>query len=142
MTEVAPFDELDPRTLYALLRLRVDVFVVEQAAPYPDLDGRDTEPGTRHVWSVDADGGVSAYLRMLAEPDGTVRIGRVCTDPKARGQGLAATLMARALDEAGERTVVLDAQSYLCDFYRGFGFTPSGPEFLDDGIPHVPMRRE
>src|SRR6266581_866139 len=67
---VAAFAEVPPATLYALLQLRVQVFIVEQRCPYQDLDGRDTDPGTRHVWL--ADGEVPlAYLRILAEPDGT-----------------------------------------------------------------------
>jgi len=60
----------------------------------------------------------------------------------ARGRGLAARLMTAALEVAGERVVVLDAQSHLVDWYAAFGFAPSGPGFLDDGIPHTPMRRD
>jgi ElaA protein len=137
---VAGFAELTPATLYELLRLRVDVFVVEQECPYPELDGRDTEPGTRHVWV--AEGGPPlAYLRVLAEPDGAARIGRVCVARAARARGLATELMAAALQLVGPRPCVLDAQSYLTGFYTGLGFTPTGPEYLDDGIPHVPMTR-
>jgi ElaA protein len=136
----ATFAELDTATLYALLRLRVDVFVVEQRCPYPELDGRDLEPATRHLW-LERDHAPVGYLRMLAEPDGTVRIGRVVVARSARRAGLAGRLLAAALAEAGGRTCVLDAQSRLVGFYRGLGFTPTGPEFLDDGIPHVPMRR-
>jgi ElaA protein len=137
------FDELDPATLYAILRLRADVFVVEQACPYPDLDGRDTEPTTRHLWLGPADNPADprSYLRVLTEPDGTARIGRVCTAAAARGLGLSRQLMAAALERLGDRPCGLDAQSYLVDFYRSFGFATTGPEFLEDGIPHVPMRR-
>jgi ElaA protein len=138
---VAGFGELTPPLLYTLLRLRVDVFVVEQHCPYPDLDGRDLEPGTRHVWLADGDAPV-AYLRMLAEPDASVRIGRVCVARAARGRGLARTLMSDALDLVGPRTCVLAAQAHLAGFYASLGFTPTGPEFDDDGIPHIPMRRE
>ena len=141
---VARFAELDAATLYALLRLRTEVFVVEQRCPYPELDGRDVEPGTRHLWlAPDGDPlDVRAYLRLLAEPDGAVRIGRVCTAAKARGEGLSARLLDAALELAGERTpTVLDAQSYLVGFYERYGFAASGPEYVEDGIPHVPMRR-
>jgi ElaA protein len=137
---VATFAELTTETLYALLRLRVEVFVVEQRCPYQELDGRDTEPGTRHVWIGDRDA-PEAYLRILAEPDGTARIGRVCVDPAVRGAGLARRLMRDALDLIGPGPVVLDAQSYLEEFYAGLGFVRTGPEFAEDGIPHVPMRR-
>ncbi|MGC9666550.1 GNAT family N-acetyltransferase [Planosporangium sp. 12N6] len=135
----ARFAELDAATLYALLRLRVDVFVVEQKCPYPDVDGRDLEPGTVHLW-VDHDGTAASYLRILADPD-AARIGRVCTDRAHRGKGLAARTVAAALDLVGDRPCVLDAQSYLVGFYAGFGFEVSGAEFVEDGIPHVPMRR-
>ncbi len=135
----ARFADLDATTLYALLRLRVDVFVVEQRCRYPELDGRDTEPGTIHVWFED-EGGLVAYLRVLEEGRGA-RIGRVCTDAAHRGAGLSGRLVAAALDLIGARETVLDAQSHLVAFYARFGFEPTGPEFLDDGIPHVPMRR-
>jgi ElaA protein len=139
---VAGPDELDVPTLYALLRLRVDVFVVEQACPYRELDGRDLEPGTRHLWLGPSRGEPVAYLRLLTEPDGTARIGRVCTAVKARGAGLSSVLVAAALDLVGDdRPCVLDAQSYLVDFYRRFGFAPTGDEYVEDGIPHVPMLR-
>ena len=68
---VAAFEELSTDLLYQILRLRVDVFVVEQRCPYPDLDGRDTDPTTRHVWA-ERDGAVLGYLRIVVEPDGTV----------------------------------------------------------------------
>jgi len=137
----ARFADLTPAELYALLRLRVDVFVVEQECAYPELDGRDTETGTRHLWVGDDDA-VAGYLRLLAEPDGTRRIGRVCTAPDSRGSGVAARLVDEALRLAAGDPVVLDAQTYLRDWYERFGFAPSGAEFVEDGIPHVPMRRE
>jgi ElaA protein len=137
---VARFGDLDPATLYALLRLRVDVFVVEQACPYPELDGRDLEPTARHVWLADDDG-PTGYLRILAEPDGSARIGRVVVAPRARGTGVARGLMRAALDEIGDAPSQLDAQSYLVGFYTGFGYSPTGPEYVEDGIPHVPMAR-
>ena len=135
------FTELDSGTLYAILRLRVEVFVVEQECAYPELDGRDAEPGALHLWVSDDDG-VAAYLRMLDEPDGEVRIGRVAVALRARGTGLAGRLMLEAVDRLLDRPCVLDAQTYLVDFYKRFGFETTGPEFIEDGIPHVPMRRE
>jgi ElaA protein len=136
----AGFDQLPSALLYALLRLRVDVFVVEQHCPYPELDGRDLEPGTRHVWLAEA-GTPVAYLRILAEPDGAARIGRVCVAAPARGRGLARQLLAHALDLVGSRPCVLDAQAHLVDLYADLGFVPTGPAYDDEGIPHVPMRR-
>lgn len=136
---VRPFDELTTRELHDLLRLRVDVFVVEQACAYHELDGRDVEEGTRHVWIAEDDLPI-AYLRTLAEPDGATRIGRVVTAPAGRGRGLAARLVEH-IGETVSGTIVLDAQSYLVDWYRGLGYEPCGDEFVEDGIPHVPMRR-
>jgi ElaA protein len=138
---VATFAELDTATLYALLRLRVDVFVVEQRCPYPELDGRDDEPGTRHLW-IDGDDGPSGYLRMLAAPGGAARIGRVVVAKHARGAGLAAELMSAALELAGDRPVVLAAQAHLAAYYARLGFVPTGPEYVEDGIAHLPMRRD
>ena len=133
-------NDLDPATLYRILALRVDVFVVEQECAYPELDGRDLEGGTRQLWIADGDT-VLATLRLLRDPSGQARIGRVATAVAARGHGLAAQLMDRAVELAGAGEIVLDAQSYLRDWYTRFGFEAAGPEYLDDGIPHVPMRR-
>ncbi len=137
---LARFDELHARTAYLLWQLRLDVFVVEQLCPYRELDGRDFESGTRHVWIAEADQPI-AYLRVLAEPDGEARIGRVCVAAPARGGGLARRLLEAALEDLGERASVLDAQAHLSSWYERFGYVVTGPEFLDDGIPHVPMRR-
>ena len=136
---VASFRDLDTTTLYAILKLRADVFVVEQKCPYGDLDGRDTEPGTRHVWLAHGDE-IRAYLRIVDDGDAE-RIGRVVVAPGARGAGLAARLMDEALTIIGNRPSVLAAQSYLERFYAGYGYEQVGPEYLDDGVPHVPMVR-
>jgi ElaA protein len=138
---VASFADLNARTLHDLVRLRVDVFVVEQECAYPELDGRDIEPGTRHLWLA-RDAEPVAYLRILADPAGVERIGRVLVAKHARGDGLAGRLMTEALAVVGNRPCVLDAQAHLVDFYGRHGFAVTGPEYLDDGIPHRPMRRE
>ncbi|MFC4126614.1 GNAT family N-acetyltransferase [Nocardia rhizosphaerae] len=135
--------DLDAATLYQLLKLRVDVFVVEQECAYPELDGRDLLPDTRHLW-LDDGGAVVATLRLLeqrVDDVTTFRIGRVCAAKTARGRGYSARLIRAALAETGAATVRLDAQSHLVDMYAKFGFVADGPEFLDDGIAHVPMRR-
>jgi ElaA protein len=139
----APPAGIDPETLYRILWLRVQVFVVEQQAAYPELDGRDLEPGAELMW-VQEDGGVAATLRILREPD-ALRIGRVATAPPARGRGLAAALMRAAVDRCAEaapgRPILLDAQTHLTGWYERFGFVVAGEAFEEDGIPHVPMRR-
>ncbi|GAB3710148.1 GNAT family N-acetyltransferase [Mariniluteicoccus flavus] len=136
----APWRELDPEVAYAILRLRQDVFVVEQECAYADLDGRDLEPDCRHVW-VEEDGVVLATLRVLAEPDGVRRIGRVATAVSARGRGVAAAMISHAHDLIGAADSVLAAQSQLEHWYARFGYVPDGPRFLEDGFEHTPMRR-
>ena len=135
-----PFTALDAPTAYAVWRLRQDVFVVEQECPYPDLDGRDVEPTTRHVVLFDEGDVVVGTLRVLDDGD-WARIGRVVVAPPARGRGMAAVLMDEAMALCGDREVRLDAQTGLTGFYEGYGFEVTGPEFDEDGIMHVPMSR-
>ena len=134
------FDDLPARTAYDVWRLRQQVFVVEQDCPYPDLDGRDLEEATRHVVLLDEDDRVVGTLRVLDDGD-WARIGRVVVTPAARGRGLAALLMDEAMALCGDREVRLDAQTGLTGFYAGYGFEVTGPEFDEDGVMHVPMRR-
>jgi ElaA protein len=133
------FAELDPRVLYEVLRLRIDVFVVEQACAFGDLDGRDLEPDARHLW-IEEDGAVVAYARLLRDP-GATQIGRVVTRTDRRGTRLGVRLMTEALART-DGPVVIKAQERLADWYRQFGFEISGLCFIEDGIPHVPMRLE
>src|SRR6476659_5938009 len=96
----ARFAELSPFEVYGLCRLRVDVFVVEQECPYPELDGRDIEPATVHLW-LESDGEVAATIRVL--DDGASRaIGRVATAAPFRGQGLAARLLTDGIALCGD----------------------------------------
>lgn len=132
------FADLTVHQFHDLLRLRVDVFVVEQDCAYPELDGRDAEPTTRHVWTAD-DAGPTAYVRLL-EDGGARRIGRVVTRADARGDGLAGRLVDHVLATSAAPWV-LDAQTYLTGWYEARGFAATGPEYVEDGIPHVPMRR-
>ena len=137
--------DLDTRTLYELLKLRVEVFVIEQACPYPELDGRDLLPETRHFWLEDPDGQVISTLRLMEEHAGgekAFRIGRVCTRRTARGQGHATRLLAAALADVGDYPCRIDAQTYLSQMYAHHGFVRAGEEFLEDGVPHVPMVRQ
>jgi ElaA protein len=137
--EIARFVDLSAATLYEILTLRAQVFVVEQACAYLDVDGRDVEPDTLHLF-VRGDDGVRAYARVLRQPDGTRKIGRVVAATAARGSGVAAEVMAAALAQCGDGEVVLDAQAPLANWYAAFGFVPDGAEFLEDDIPHLPMR--
>lgn len=136
--------DLSAPELYEILRLRVDVFVVEQRCAYPELDGRDLEPRTRHYWlgvphaaSPEALG----CIRLLKEPDGGYRIGRLCTASSVRGRGLGRRLMDAVLAEVGAGSCVLNAQEQAAGFYAGYGFAPAGARYDWDGIAHVPMHR-
>jgi ElaA protein len=134
------FDELTPGELYAVLRLRIDVFVVEQDCAFGDLDGRDTEPTARHLWLED-DGRVVAYARILSGPDGATHVGRVVTPTDLRDRGYGALVLREALART-TGPVVIGAQSRLHDWYAGFGFAVCGDEYVEDDIPHLPMRLE
>ena len=136
------FHELTPQDLHDIVRLRCDVFVVEQRCAYPELDGRDTEEGTRHVWirGTDTDP-VAAYARLLDDGEGIARVGRVVTAAAERGKGLAAQLV-DYLVEGHQGSIVLDAQTYLVEWYESRGFARDGDNFVEDGIPHTPMRRD
>lgn len=141
--EALGFDDLDGRTAYALWRLRQDVFVVEQASPYPDLDGRDLDPTTRHVL-LRLDGDLAGCARVVDDGD-CVRISRVALAAAARGRGLGdalvdATLAAAEALAAG-RELRLDAQTRLAGWYERWGFAVCGPEFDDGGVAHLPMLR-
>jgi ElaA protein len=136
----AALDAMAPRDLYEVLALRVAVFVVEQECAFPELDGRDLEPDAVHWWARDDAGVLTACLRVLVEPGVGHRIGRVASAPAARGTGAAATVMRAALATL-PGPVVLGAQVRVRGFYERLGFAVDGPEYDEDGIPHVPMLR-
>jgi ElaA protein len=132
--------ELTAADLQAVLKLRAEVFVVEQESLYLDVDGRDLESGTVHYWLQDDDR-ILAYLRLLTEPDGEQRIGRVVTAKDARGSGLGYQVMAAAVEDLNGARSVLESQTYAQGFYERFGYVVDGAEYVEDGIPHVTMRR-
>jgi ElaA protein len=140
----ATFDELPAHVLYGMLRLRSEVFVVEQACVFLDLDDRDHEPDAEHLWTAD-DAGVSGTVRLLHEDGPGWSIGRVVVRADVRSQGIAGRLVRAALErlaELGAATVHIGAQAHLRDWYARFGFAPSGPRYVEDGIPHLPMSLE
>lgn len=142
------FSELSTADLYAVVRLREAVFVVEQNCPYPDADGRDPDAWHLLGWSAH-DGGRSllAYARVF---EAGVRyaeasIGRIVTAPEVRGTGLGRILIEeglRRLDSlAPGQPVKIAAQQRLEKFYTGFGFTAVSVPYDEDGIRHVDMIR-
>lgn len=142
---IKTFSELTAAELYEILRLREAVFIVEQNCPYPEADGKD--PGAIHLWCPGDDGRMKAYLRLYFKKDepGTVQVGRVVTSSDARGTGLGRKILHEgveyAVQEMGAERLYLEAQVYAIGFYEKEGFEVSSGEFLEDGIPHVEMRR-
>ncbi|CAM3838818.1 GNAT family N-acetyltransferase [Parendozoicomonas haliclonae] len=138
------FAELTTNQLYELIKLRIDVFVVEQNCPYPELDDLDRLPEARHLMGY-KDGKLLACLRIL--PPGSVYsqpcIGRVAIDNSQRGQGLAHTLIQEGMKQClalwSEPGIKIGAQSYLEGFYQKHGFQTASEEYLEDGIPHIKM---
>ena len=141
----APFWELDTTTLYGILKLRSEVFVVEQNCVYQDLD--DIDQLSWHLW-MKANGRVIACVRVfMKDPERkTVQIGRVVVAAEKRRKGIASALMKEAMllarTELGARQLYLEAQTYAIPFYQQMGFRVCSEEFLEDGIPHVGMNFE
>lgn len=132
------FSELSTAELYEILRARVNVFVVEQNCPYPELDGIDYN--SLHVYYED-NAKPLAYLRAYEMAPGVVRMGRVLT--VERGTGLGGKLLKEGIREIREKfspeRIYIEAQSYAIGFYQREGFVVCSEEFLEDGIPHVKM---
>lgn len=136
----ATVNDISVEDLYKCLKLRTDIFVVEQHCAYAELDMRDIESGTVHVWA-SVDDQVISYLRIMEEPGGSLWVGRVCTAYDYRGNGIARKLVQAALGRVGDRVIDIHAQSHLVLWYESFGFKVTGPQFYEVGIPHTPMRR-
>jgi ElaA protein len=133
------FGKLTPDKLYELLRFRQDIFVVEQASPYSDLDGFDQ--GAWHLL-LRMDGVLAGYLRLIPAPP-PVRIGRVAVAAGMRGRRLGRRLMEQGLlfyrAQYPGLPLTLTAQTHLVPFYRSYGFEPTGEPFDDFGVAHVAM---
>jgi len=139
------FHELTLDELYAILKLRSNVFIVEQNCVYNDLDGKDELAW--HLMGTE-NKNLIAYTRIL--PSGIVypepAIGRVVISPSKRKTGLGREIMKRSIDQCarlfGDTPVTLSAQAYLKKFYESFGFIAHGDEYFDDGILHIEMTRK
>ena len=134
------FSDLSNIELYRILKLRVDVFVVEQECPYPELDGLDQE--AVHVW-IDEEGEIVAYLRVLNKgvESEYAAIGRVISAKRNQGYGrhIPKEGVRSAKEEFNADRVYLEAQTYAVGFYERCGFQVISEEFIMDGIPHVKM---
>jgi ElaA protein len=136
---------LTTRELYSLVKLRTDVFFLEQRADEEELDWRDLEPRTRHYW-IDDDQGTAAYLRVLwdAVPqhkDAHLIIGRVAVRADRRGEGLARRLLDRVLEDFPAEPMLLHSQEYVQGLYEKAGFEAFGEVYDEAGMPHVSMYR-
>ena len=142
------FLELTVEQLFDVLKLRMDVFVVEQQCAYPDLDEHDRHRETRHLSGRNNDGGLIAYARIL--PPGLrypeVNLGRFVVKANSRKQGIGHQLLQTALQEISRcwpgHSTRISAQDYLQAFYEQYGFVQKSEVYLEDGIPHVEMVKE
>lgn len=142
---IKKFNELTVDELYYILKLRVDVFVVEQNCPYNEIDGNDIK--CYHVFYKENDK-ILSYLRII--PKGItfdeLSIGRVAVSKNYRKLGLARKMLSFALcfikDNLKENTIKIAAQTYLTNFYESLGFHKISEPYLEDGIPHVNMIKE
>lgn len=141
------FEQLTTTELYLILKLRCEVFVVEQNCPYNDLDGKDRHPQAIHLFCIN-DQEIGGYLRILP-PDCSYQnmssFGRVVTPKTSRGAGIGQTLVSKAnqlLDNNWPKfTCHISAQAHLEEFYRQHGFRVVGTPYLEDDIPHIGMER-
>ncbi|WP_068314798.1 GNAT family N-acetyltransferase [Polycladidibacter hongkongensis] len=146
LAEWRSFDELDKKQLYQLLKLRSDVFIVEQQCPFGDADGLDDQ--ALHLLLQDG-GEFVGTLRLMgpvAGAEGGVnKVQRVVVSKSHRRRGLAQKMLRAAIDQCARRSegipLELEAQVYAQALYASFGFVPIGDVFLDDGIEHILMRR-
>jgi ElaA protein len=146
---VKRWKDLDTTEVYAMARLRSEVFLREQRVDDVELDWRDLDSGTVHVF-IRNGRDIVAYLRTLSAPPlrnvpgvGVVQrvLGRVVVEPEFRGRGLAGQLVGKAVELHSDEPVVLHAQTYITGMYEEHGFTSYGEEFDEGGISHVSMVR-
>lgn len=136
--------DLETGRLYAILKLRVEVFVVEQAYYYPELDGFDLLPRTRHFW-LEREGDVIGTVRLLEENVNGAkefRLGHLCTRRSERGLGHTTRLLQAALADVGSAPCRIDSPSYLVEMYTRHGFVQDGEERVDNGVPLIPLLKE
>ena len=139
------FEDLSTKELYEILKVRQEVFIVEQTCYYLDADGYDDK--ALHIWA-ETNGEIAAYCRIFSQgikyPE--TSIGRVLTNTKYRNLKLGKTLINIALQaiethfETSECRI--SAQDYLLEFYKNFGFEDTGKKYLEDDIPHTEMVRK
>lgn len=139
------FNELTLEELYEILKLRSEVFVVEQNCIYNDIDGKDLT--SSHIM-IKENGKIKAYLRAL-QPGVSYEdasLGRVLVSPDARGKGYAKAIVTKGveyiLNNFNTTKITIGAQEYLKNFYSEIGFKPISEVYDEDGIPHLDMTFE
>ncbi len=143
--QLKSFEELTNKELYGILKLRAEVFIVEQNCAYQDLDGKDLK--SFHLMGYNSNNELIAFSRILppniSYPE--VSIGRVVSSPNVRTTGIGKELMTQTLEEIknkfGNVPIKISAQCYLKKFYEAFNFIALGEEYLEDDIPHIEMIR-
>ena len=138
---IKQFSELTTEELFAIYKLRVSVFVVEQKCAYQEVD--EVDKAAYRIWLED-DNGIEAYLRLM--PEGVVcpetSLGRVIAVKRRCGMGsrIVSESIRFAKEKLAAKEIVIEAQTYVKKLYESLGFKAESDEFLEDGIPHVRMR--
>ncbi|MCF6348860.1 MAG: GNAT family N-acetyltransferase [Flavobacteriaceae bacterium] len=140
---VKKFNEISLNELYDILQLRINVFIVEQNCPYPELDNKDKK--AFHLFSKDKNANIIAYTRIFKPGDyyKEVAFGRVVVHKDFRNQKLGYKLIEQTINKIeqlfGNTPIKIGAQTYLKEFYESFDFQQVGKEYIEDGIPHIYM---
>lgn len=138
---IKPYNELSKDQFFDILKLRIEIFVVEQSCYYQELDDEDKK--AFHV-SVYNNGIIVAVGRIIPDLNNKeVKIGRIAVKMNQRKKGFASSMMEDMLNfiskKYGDFSVLLSAQTYLIKFYQSYGFNEIGDTFLEDGIEHINM---
>ncbi|MFV0480881.1 MAG: GNAT family N-acetyltransferase [Campylobacteraceae bacterium] len=140
--DIKRFETLSKIELYEILKIRAEVFVVEQNCIYNDLDDKDLY--SYHL-TIKDDSKIVAYMRIYEKSDNKISFGRVLVVFSGRGKGYAKKIINEAIvfieKTWGKKSIVIEAQTYLQKFYKEFGFIAFSEEFLEDGILHIWMKR-
>ena len=140
--EIKKFDELTSRDIYEILKIRSEVFVVEQNCIYNDVDEKDME--SVHIFFKEKDKIIS-YIRVIKPGVSydNASIGRVLVVLEERHRGLAKKIVQEGINYIiniwNEEKITIGAQEYLINFYKDLGFKPISQVYLEDGIPHLDM---
>ncbi len=139
--QVKNFQALSLDEFYQILKLRIDVFVVEQQCAYHEIDGKDKI--AKHVFKVDENGKICAYARLFDFGDEHVSFGRFVVHPRYRKQSLGHELINYLIGYLEKNSkglpIKISAQTYLEKFYKKHGFNRISAVYLDDGIQHIDM---